>query len=56
MSSALKSLVLICCLQSKGTRISLRKQDDFVGFWSIRSSTSGNGWRKVANMLAQTSH
>ena len=23
-------LVLICCLQSKGTRISSRKQDDFV--------------------------
>ena len=30
---------MICCLQSKGTRISLRKQDDFVGFRSIRSLT-----------------
>ena len=33
-------LVLICCLQSKGTRISSRKQDDFVGFQSIRRSTT----------------
>ena len=32
---------MIFCLQSKGTRISSRKQDDFVGFRSIRSSTSG---------------
>ena len=32
---------MICCLQSKGTRISSRIQDDFVGFRSIRSSTSG---------------
>ena len=31
---------MICCLQSKGTRISSRKQDDFVGFRSIRSSKS----------------
>ena len=36
-----KCLVLICCLQSKGMRISSRKQDDFVGFRSLRSSTSG---------------
>ena len=48
---------VICCLQSKGKRISSRKHDDFVGFRSIRSSTSqGDGWRKAANMLAQTSH
>ena len=33
-------LVLIFCLQSKGTRISSRKQDDFV-FRSLRRSTSG---------------
>ena len=39
-------LVLICCLQSKGTRISSRKQDDFVGFRSIRSSTSGRWLQK----------
>ena len=39
-------LVLICCLQSKGTRISSRKQDDFVGFRSIRSSTSGRWLEK----------
>ena len=32
------------------------KQHDFVGFRSIRSSTSRDGWRKAANMLAQTSH
>ena len=32
---------IVCCLPSKGTRISSRKQDDFVGFRSIRSSTSG---------------
>ena len=45
-------------LQSKGTRISSRKQDDFVGFRSIRSLTRqvGDDWRKAANMLAQTSH
>ena len=39
-------LVLICCLQSKGTRMSSRKQDDFVGFRSIRSSTSGRWLEK----------
>ena len=45
-------------LQSKGTRMSSRKQDDFVGFRSIRSSTGqvGDAWRKVANMLAQSAH
>ena len=37
---------MICCLQSKGTRISSRKQDDFVGFRSIRSSTSGRWLEK----------
>ena len=49
---------MICCLQSKGPRISSRKQDDFVGFRSIRSSTRqvGDDWRKAANMLAQTLH
>ena len=30
---------MICCLQSKGTRISSRKQDDFVGFRSVRRLT-----------------
>ena len=35
-----------CCLQSKGTRISSRKQDEFVGFRSIRSSTSGRWLEK----------
>ena len=50
-------IVVICCLQSKGKRISSRKQDDFVGFRRRRSSTSqGNGWKKAAKMLAQTSH
>ena len=34
---------LICCLQSKGSRISEARQ-------------VGDGWRKAANMLAQTSH
>ena len=35
-----------------------RKHDEFEGFRSIRSSTSGrgDGCRKAANMLAQTSH
>ena len=33
-------------MQSKGTRISSRKQDDFVGFRSIRSSTSGRWLEK----------
>ena len=37
---------MICCLQSKGTRISSRKQDDFIGFRSIRSSTSGRWLEK----------
>ena len=32
--------------ESKGTRISSRKQDDFVGFLSIRSSTSGRWLEK----------
>ena len=36
-------LLLMLVLVSKGTRISSRKQDDFVGFRGIRSSTSG-GW------------
>ena len=38
--------------------ICLRKHDDFEGFRSIRSSTSGrsDACRKAANMLAQTSH
>ena len=31
---------------TKGTRISSRKQDDFVGFRSIRSSTSGRWLEK----------
>ena len=39
-------LVLICCLQSKGTRISSRKQDDLVGCRSLRSSTSGRWLEK----------
>ena len=39
--------LLICCLQSKGTRISSRKQDDFVGLRSIRSSTSGRWLQKI---------
>ena len=39
-------LVLICCLQSKGTRMSSRKQDDFVCFRSLRSSTSGRWLEK----------
>ena len=33
-------------MQSKGTRISSRKQDDFVGFRSIKSSTSGRSPEK----------
>ena len=37
---------MICCLQSKGTHISSRKQDDFVGLRSIRSSTSGRWLEK----------
>ena len=38
--------------------ISSKKQDDFVGFGSIRSSTRqvGDDWRKAAHMLSQTSH
>ena len=42
----------------KRTRISSKKQDDFVGFRSIRSSTRqvGDDWIKAENMLAQTSH
>ena len=47
---------MIFCLQSKGTRISSRKQDDFVGIRSIRSSTSGRSPEKSGKMLAQTSH
>ena len=39
-------IVVICCLQSKGKRISSRKQDDFVGFRSIKSSTSGRSPEK----------
>ena len=39
-------LVLICCLQSKGTRTSSTKQDDFVGFRNIRSLTSGRWLQK----------
>ena len=37
------------CLQSKGTRISLRKQDDFViaGFRRIRNSTSRRWLQKI---------
>ena len=35
-------------MQSKGTRISSRKQDDFVGFRSIRSSKSGRWLQKSA--------
>ena len=42
----LECLVLIFCLQSTETRISSRKQDDFVGFRSIRSSTSGRSTEK----------
>lgn len=38
--------MVICCSQSKRTRISSRKQDDFVGLWSIRSSTSGRWLEK----------
>ena len=37
-------LVLICCLQSKGTRTSSTKPDDFVGFQNIRSLTSSGWW------------
>ena len=33
-------------LQSKGTRISSSKQDEFLGFRSIRSSTSGRWLQK----------
>ena len=40
-----------CCLQSKGTRISSRQQD----FW-FPEHQKLDGWRKAANMLAQTSH
>ena len=36
----LQPLMFSANLQSKGTRISSRKQGDFVGFRSIRSSTS----------------
>ena len=39
-------LVLICCLQSKGTRTSSTKPDDFVGFRNIRSLTSGRWLQK----------
>ena len=41
-----------CLLLLVGTRISSRKQDDFVGFRSIRSSTRqvGDRRRKAANM------
>ena len=39
-----------CCLQSKGTRISSRQQD----FW-FPEHQKLDGWRKAANMLAQTS-
>ena len=47
MSSAFNiCLVLICCLQSKGTRISSRKQDDFVGCRKIKSPTSGRSLQK----------
>ena len=35
-----------CLLLLVGTRISSRKQDDFVGFRSIRSSTSGRSTEK----------
>ena len=35
-----------CLLLLVGTRISSRKQDDFVGFRSIRSSTSGRWLEK----------
>ena len=41
---------IVCCLPSKGTRISSRKQDDFVGFRSIRSSTSGQ-WPEKSGKL-----
>ena len=34
------NFLVISCLQSKGTRISSSKQDDFLGFRSIRSLTS----------------
>ena len=33
---------MICCLQSKGTRISSRKQDDFVGFVDDRRRKATN--------------
>ena len=39
-------LLLMFGMVSKGTRISSRKQDDFVGFRSIRSSTSGRWLEK----------
>ena len=48
MSSAFNMFAVICCLQSKGKRISSRKHDDFVGFRSIRSSTTYSGrWRQT---------
>ena len=57
MSSAFKCILLIYCLQSIGTRISSRKQNDFVGIWSIRTDATSRRWlQKAANMLAQTSH
>ena len=41
-----KCLVLICCWQSKGSRTSSTKQDDFVDFRNIRSLTSGRWLQK----------
>ena len=42
------------CLQSKGTRISSRKQDDFViaGFRRIRNSTSRRWLQKIFKHVA----
>ena len=43
---SLEVLVLISCLQRKGTRICSRKRDYFEGFRSIRSWTSGRCLQK----------
>ena len=43
---------MICCLLSKGTRISSRKQDDFVGFRSLRLLDKSGRWLEKSNKHA----
>ena len=48
-------LVLICCLQSKGMRISSTKKDYFVGFRSLRSLTNRRWLEKSGKRVGPNS-